>query len=246
MIKEKFIKILKEESLKNNIELNQAQLEDLYNYKNMLIEWNLKMNLTAITDDYEIIIKHFIDCLQCTKYINKNEQNDTKIIDVGTGAGFPGIVVAIFFKNKVNITLLDSLNKRLIFLNEVKEKLNLKNVEILHKRAEECAHDINYREKYDYVLSRAVASLNILLEYTIPYLKLNGYALYLKGDNINQEINESKKALKILNSEITDNYNYILINKEKQFNRNILKVKKLQETIKKYPRIYGKIKKSPL
>lgn len=246
MTKEIFKNTLKEEACKIDINLNEEKLDKLYEYKNLLIEWNQKMNLTAITEDYEIIIKHFIDCLQCTKYIKIKEKNTIKIIDVGTGAGFPGVVVAIYFGDEINITLLDSLNKRLIFLEEIKNKLNLHNIKIIHKRAEEAANENEYREKYDYVVSRAVSTLNILLEYTTPYLKVGGEGIYLKGDNIEKEINESKNALKVLNCQKTDVYEYILNLNQEEFKRNILVIKKKSNTNNIYPRIYGKIKKTPL
>ena len=192
-MKNDFISILKKEAKNRDIELTDKALERFELYKNLMLEWNEKMNLTAITDEYQIIMKHFIDCLEITKYMNGNE----KVIDVGTGAGFPGIVIAIYFEN-INITLLDSLNKRLIFLEEVVKKLNLKNVNIVHARAEEFAHKDEYRNKYDLVVSRAVANLSNLLEYDVGYLKLNGKLLLLKGDNVNDEINTSKNTFNVL------------------------------------------------
>lgn len=242
---------LKQECNKHNINLNDDQLSKFEEYKNLLLEWNEKINLTAITDELEIIVKHFVDCLEVTKYIKINENNKvkkdtTKVIDVGTGAGFPGLVICIFFEGKINITLLDALNKRINFLQDVITKLKLENIELVHKRAEDGAHDLIYREKYDYVVSRAVASLNILLEYTIPYLKKQGSGLYLKGDKIKKEINNSFKAFKVLKTEIWKEYEYFLeINKEK-FTRHILEVKKQENTNLKYPRSFGKIKKLPL
>ena len=146
---------LKEEAKKNGLELTDSMLDKFEIYKDLLLLWNEKINLTAITDEYEIIMKHFIDCLEIVKYI-KNGEN---IIDVGTGAGFPGLVIAIYFEDKVNITLLDALNKRLIFLQEVIEKLHLKNIKIVHGRAEEIPRKQEYRECYDIVVSRAVANL---------------------------------------------------------------------------------------
>lgn len=243
MIEEQgFKKVLYDESKKKNIELSDDLLNKFEKYKNMLLEYNEKINLTAITDEYEIIIKHFVDCLECTKFIEKNKN----IIDVGTGAGFPGLVIAIYFGDDINITLLDSLNKRLVFLNEVIKELKLSKVDIIHKRAEEAAQEVNYREKYDYVASRAVANLPILLEYTTPYLKINGEAIIMKSNNLQDEINNSKKALQILNCSIKQIYEYSLAVREKDFNRNILIIKKEKNTPKIYPRSYGKIKKAPL
>lgn len=233
---------LKEEVKKINLELTDEMLDKFEIYKNLLVEWNEKMNLTAIIDDYQIIMKHFVDCLEIVKYINNNE----KVIDVGTGAGFPGVVIAIYFNQKIDMTLLDSLNKRLIFLEEVKEKLKLKGLKIVHARAEEKAHDTNYRECYDVVVSRAVANLPVLLEYDIPYLKIGGRALLLKGDNAKTEIDEAKKAFVILGCKLKKLYNYSYIVNEEEYNRTIIEILKTSRTPNKYPRNYGKIKKEPI
>lgn len=233
---------LKEEALKIDLHLTDKQVINFEIYKNLLVEWNEKMNLTAITEDYEVIMKHFIDCLEIVKYI----QEGNKIIDVGTGAGFPGIVIAIYFEGKVEITLLDSLNKRLLFLQEVVEQLQLKYIKIIHGRAEEMAKKQEFREMYDIVVSRAVANLAILLEYDTPYLKVNGKCLLLKGDNIQNEIKEANKALKILKCKINHLYPYQYAVKEVTYQRNILEVIKFSYTPNQYPRSYGKIKKDPL
>lgn len=240
-----FKKMLYNESIKYGIELNNNVLNSLEIYKNLLLEWNEKINLTSITDEYEIIVKHFIDCLHCIKYIKEND----KIIDIGTGAGFPGIVLAIYFEGKINITLIDSLNKRLIFLQEVVNILKLKNINIVHSRAEDKAKDISYREKYDISVARAVASLNTLCEYTSSYVRINGKCLYMKGNNIQEEIKKSFNALKELNLKIIDNYEYNLeLNNDKKeiYNRCILEMKKIGKTPEKYPRNSDKIKKKSL
>ncbi|MEG1705146.1 MAG: 16S rRNA (guanine(527)-N(7))-methyltransferase RsmG [Clostridia bacterium] len=231
------------EAKKYNYELNDNILDKLEKYKNLLLEWNEKINLTAITDEYEIIVKHFIDCLECTKYIKVTD----KVIDVGTGAGFPGIVIAIFFEDKLQITLLDALNKRLLFLQEVIDKLQIKNVNIIHGRAEDIANEERCREKYDVVVARALAPLNILTEYTTPYLKVNGIAVYMKGDSYEEEILKSKNAFNILNLKLKSKNEYKLkINEEEIYNRYILQIQKIKNTSKNYPRSYGKIKKMPL
>lgn len=231
---------------KHGIELNNSVLEKLEIYKNLLIEWNQKMNLTSITDEYQIIVKHFVDCLECTKYIKE----DDSVIDVGTGAGFPGIVIAIYFESKLKITLLDALNKRLLFIEEVIKAVNLKNVNIVHGRAEDMANDLNYREKYDIAVARAVASLNVLSEYTSPYIKVNGKCILMKGDNIQEEIDKCKNAFSILNLKIKNKYDYILEIEEnaeiETFTRCILEIKKIKNTPKNYPRSYAKIKKNTL
>lgn len=240
--KNDFKDLLYNESKKINIELNNEQLEQFEKYKELLVEWNTKMNLTAITEDYEVIMKHFIDSLEVVKYIKE----DSKIIDVGTGAGFPGIVVSIYFNRKVKITLMDALNKRINFLNEIIKELNLSNVEVVHARAEELSRKEEYREKYDYALSRAVAPLNILLEYDIPFVKINGKCLLLKGSKVDEEINNSKKALDILKSDISNIYEYSYIVDNDKYKRSIVEITKEKSTNEEYPRNYGRIKKKPL
>ena len=234
------------EAKKYGFELNDDKLDKLEKYKSMLIEWNEKINLTSITDEYQIIVKHFIDSLECTKYIKENDN----IIDVGTGAGFPGVVISIFFEDKVNVTLLDSLNKRLLFLEEVIKELSLENITIVHGRAEDKANDVLFREKYDIVVARAVASLSVLCECTSPYVKTKGNCLYMKGDNIQQEIDLSRTAFNKLNIRILNKYEYDLEVKQDDkieiFKRCILEVQKTDKTPKSYPRSYDKIKKLPL
>lgn len=237
-----FKEVLKAEAFKMNIVLDDKMLEKFEMYKNLLVEWNEKINLTSITDDYEVIMKHFVDSLEIVKYINKNEN----IIDIGTGAGFPGIVIAIYFNANVNITLLDALEKRLNFLSEVIQKLGLKKITLLHGRAEEIGNDIIYREKFDVATSRAVSSMNILLELSIPLVKVNGRCLLLKGSKAREEINASKTALEKLNSKINDDFTYEYKVNDEVYERHIIEVKKSQITNKKFPRNYGQIKKKPL
>ena len=237
-----FEKILFEEAKKNSIILDNDQINKFIKYKELLKEWNNKINLTAITEDKQILMKHFIDSLEVVKYINKN----SNVIDVGTGAGFPGIVIAIYFKGDIKITLIDALNKRIDFLEEVIKELNLLNIEIVHARAEEFGQKEKYRESYDYALSRAVAPLNILLEFDIPFIKVGGKCLLLKGTKLNEEIQKSNKALEKVNSKITNIYKYNYILDGEEYNRNIVEITKEKETPNKYPRNYGKIKKSPL
>lgn len=237
-----FEKILFEEAKKNNIILDNEQINNFKTYKELLKEWNGKVNLTAITEDSQIIMKHFIDSLEVVKYINKN----STVIDVGTGAGFPGIVIAIYFKGDIKITLMDALNKRITFLEEVVKKLNLLNVEIVHARAEEFGQKKQYRESYDYAVSRAVAPLNVLLEFDIPFIKVGGKCLLLKGTKVNEEIQQSSRALENLNSKLTNIYKYNYLLDDEEYTRNIIEIIKEKETSSKYPRNYGKIKKSPL
>lgn len=225
-----------------NMELTDTILYKLETYKNMLLKWNENINLTAITNEDDIIIKHFVDSLECVRYIKKEQS----VIDVGTGAGFPGLVVAIYFENKINLTLLDALNKRIIFLQEVVNELNIKNVEIIHSRAEELGKNERYREKYDIVLARAVANLPVLLEYTSPFAKINGKCILMKGDNVLNEINVSKKSLNVLNCKINDIYSYNLVATNDEYKRNIIEIEKIDKTPQKYPRNYGQMLKHPL
>lgn len=218
------------------MKLSEEQLNNYYNYMELLIEWNKKINLTAITEPKEIIEKHFIDSLTILPYIGEN----SNIIDIGTGAGFPGIPVKIA-NASLKITLLDSLNKRITFLKEVISKLELENIEAIHGRAEEYIKES--REKYDIAVSRAVAELPTLLEYLFPYVKIGGKCICMKGPKALEEIEKSKKALKILGGEIEKIEN-IKINNEME--RNIIIIRKTKSTPLKYPRKAGKPTKEPI
>lgn len=240
--KEDFIKQLIDESKKYNTDLTNQQAEKLYEYKEFLLEWNSKINLTSIIEDTEIIAKHFIDSLMCVKYIKE----ESKIIDVGTGAGFPGIVLAIYFEGKKEITLLDSLNKRVQFLNEVISKLKLSNVIAIHARAEEFAHKEEYREKYDLAVARAVAPLNILLEYLSGYVKKKGFCLCMKALSVQEELVASKKAIQELKLRLITNDDISIVLENDKLCRNILVFKKLEGLADRYPRSYSNIKKKGL
>lgn len=229
---------LKEKTTAINVNLSQDKIEKFYNYMNILIEWNEKMNLTAITEPNEVILKHFVDSLTIEKYVKETD----KIIDVGTGAGFPGIPLSIE-KEYNEIVLLDSLNKRINFLDEVINKLKLKNIKAIHGRAEEFAKNKKEREKYDIATSRAVASLNVLLEYLLPLVKVGGRCICMKGSNI-EEIENSKKALEILGGKIIKVDKIIL--PDSDIERNIIVVEKVKETPLKYPRKPGTPVKEPL
>lgn len=236
-----FKEILCKECKLQNIEISEETIQKLSIYKDLLLEWNEKMNLTAITDEYEIIVKHFVDCLECSKAI----KDEKKIIDVGTGAGFPGMVLAIYYPD-VEFTLLDGLNKRLIFLQEVVDKLGLTNVKIVHGRAEEVVRIENLFNYYDASVSRAVANLPVLLEYVSPYVKVGGYSIVMKGDSVEEEIKLAQNALKTLNLKVDEKINYSYTVNNEEYNRSILKIKKTSDTPQKYPRNYGQIKKKPL
>ena len=235
----KFKELMKENLKELNIDLTDLQLEQFYNYMSILIEWNKFMNLTGITDPEEVITKHFIDSLTVLDKIDKN----ASIIDVGTGAGFPGIPVKIAFP-ETKVVLLDSLNKRIKFLNEVIEKLELKDIETIHGRAEECGRNKSYREKYDIAIARAVAPLNVLLEYLMPFVKVNGKCLCMKGSSSEEEIKNSKNAVKVLGGEIIKTEEFYIPNTD--IKRRIVQVNKIKETSNKYPRKAGTPSKEPL
>ena len=231
------IKNFIEELERIGIKLEQEQLDQLEKYYELLIEWNGKMNLTGITDKKEVYLKHFYDSLTIIKII---DINDKTLCDIGTGAGFPGLVLKIAFP-KLHVTLIDSLNKRISFLKEVIKELGLKNVDVFHARAEEYAE--NNRNKFDIVTSRAVAPLSILMEYSVPILKMKGHFIPMKA-NIKDELKESSNAIKILKIELVEQQEFKLPVEES--NRTLLKFEKLSSTSDKYPRKYSEIKKNPL
>ena len=222
-----------------NIDITENQISKFYDYMNLLLEWNEKINLTAITKPDEIILKHFVDCLTIQKYIGNNE----KIVDIGTGAGFPGIPLAIT-NEKNNFILVDSLNKRINFLNDVKEKLKLENVETIHSRAEEFCQNKIYREKFDIAVSRAVANLSVLAEYLLPAVKVGGKIICMKGNQIEDELNDAKFALKELGGKVKLKEEFCLPGTDMK--RNIIIIDKVKETPKKYPRKAGTPAKQPL
>lgn len=234
MNKETFINELK----KLNIVPTKEQLNALEVYKNMLIEYNKKFNLTAIKTDEEIYLKHFYDSLTLSKIIDL--KGNLKLLDIGTGAGFPGLVLKIFFP-ALNITLLDSNNKKITFLEAVIQKLNLEDIKCVYGRAENLGD--NYREYFDIITSRAVAHLRILSELAIPYLKVGGYFIPMKG-KIEDELEQSKKTIKILNSSIDEQITFNL--PIENSDRTILKIKKMALTPNIYPRSYDKIVKKEL
>ena len=228
---------LQELASKINIELSELQVNKYYDYMKLLLEWNKNINLTAITEENDIILKHFIDSMTAIKYLKDNQ----KIIDVGTGAGFPGIPIAIN-KDNVQIMLLDSLNKRIKFLNKVVEEINLKNVNTIHGRAEDYGRE--NREKYDVSISRAVANLSTLSEYLLPLVKVGGKCICMKGNNVEEEIESAKFAIKELGGAIEKIETFNL--PESDIVRNIIIIRKERNTPKKYPRKSGLPSKEPL
>lgn len=220
-------------------EIDDNKIQKFYDYMNLLVEWNKKINLTAITEEKDIILKHFVDSLTVLKYIKE----DKSIVDVGTGAGFPGIPLAIM-NDSLKITLVDSLNKRINFLNEVCNKINLKNTKAIHARAEEFGQDNNYRESYDVAISRAVANLTVLAEYLLPLVKVGGKIICMKGPDIEEELKQAGSAIDILGGKIEKCDNFCL--PKSDISRNIIIINKIKETPKKYPRKAGTPAKTPL
>lgn len=236
---EKFEEILNKYLKEINIELKKEQTEKFYKYMNLLLEWNEKINLTAITEPEEVILKHFVDSLTISKYIEK----DSKLVDMGTGAGFPGIPLKIL-RDDIEITLADSLNKRINFLNEVIKELNLKNIQTVHTRAEEFGKNKKYRESFDIATSRAVANLSTLSEYLIPLVKPSGKTICMKGSEIKEEVEMARKAIEILGGKIEQEESFNLPNSDMK--RNVIIIKKVKNTPAKYPRKPGMPAKEPI
>lgn len=220
---------------------SEETAKEFKKYYELLIEWNEKINLTAITDEREAALKHFVDSirpLDCGLFFE-----GAKIIDVGTGAGFPGLPLKIF-RPDLNVTLMDSLNKRINFLNEVISGLNLSGVETIHSRAEELGRDKNHREKYDICVSRAVANLASLTELCMPFIKKGGYFISLKGPKATDEVNDAKKAIELLGGEFIEIKNYAI--DETDLDHNLVIIKKVKDTEKRFPRNAPKPIKDPI
>ena len=223
-----------------SIELNDDQKEQFIHFYKLLVEWNKVMNLTAITEPDEVVEKHFIDSLSIIKAVEMKDIHT--LIDIGTGAGFPGIPLKIAFPD-IEITLLDSLNKRVKFLNTVIDELKLEKISALHGRAEDFAKKDDYREKYDICVSRAVANLSTLSEYCLPYVKIGGMFVPYKSGEIDEELNNSKKAVQILGGNIADVVKFQLPGTD--IGRSFIRINKTKNTPKKYPRKAGLPSKEP-
>lgn len=230
---------IKEEMGYLNININEYQILQLYNYMNLLIKWNEKINLTAITEPDDIILKHFIDSITINCFIEKN----SKIIDVGTGAGFPGVPIKVI-RDDVEMVLMDSLNKRILFLEEVINDLKLEKIVAIHNRAEDMGKNKEYRQEFDYATSRAVAPLNYLLEYMIPFIKVGGYCICMKGCNIEEELDEAQNAIFKLGGKLEKIEKIKL--PQTEIERNIIIIKKVKDTPGQYPRKAGIPKKQPI
>lgn len=233
--KSNFIKLFSQSQLT----VTDEQYQRLYEYSELLVEWNKKVNLTAILSPEDISQKHFLDSV--LPFSLFNIKKDAKLIDIGTGAGFPSCPLKIF-REDIQITLLDSLNKRIKFLETLSDELNL-HAECIHGRAEEVAHKENHREKYDIATARAVASLPMLCEYCLPFVKIGGYFIALKGKNIEEEVSSSKNAIKVLGGKIDKIIDYSLPNGD---SRVLIAIKKISQTAIKYPRNKGQMTKKPL
>lgn len=223
------------------ISLTDEQIRQFLRYYELLIEWNEKINLTAITEYQDVMKKHFIDSISLVKACDLNQE--ISLIDVGTGAGFPGLALKIAFPN-LEVTLLDSLNKRIIFLEAVVRELGLSKVETVHGRAEDLARQKPFRETFDLCVSRAVANLSTLSEYCLPFVKTGGQFISYKSEKISEEIENAEKAIRILGGRLERQVEFCL--PESDIYRNLSVIKKVKETDMKYPRKAGVPGKTPL
>ncbi|MBO5398274.1 MAG: 16S rRNA (guanine(527)-N(7))-methyltransferase RsmG [Clostridia bacterium] len=233
-----FERLFIEECERNNINIESVDIEKFYNYMLGIIDWNDKINVTAITDKKEFLVKHFIDSLTISRFV----EDGKRLIDIGTGAGFPGIPLKIAYPN-MQVTLIDSVNKKLNVIREVSNNIKLDKLEIIHSRAEDLANNPKYREQYDYVTTRAVSNLSTISEYMIPFLKIGGKAICMKGPNYEEELKEAEKAINILGGKI-ERIENLLISGE--IERNIIIISKIKSTPNKYPRGQGKPLREPI
>lgn len=240
MLSEQSMALLSEGVQNFGITLSSEQLLKLSTYAGLLVEWNEKINLTAITDEEGIVTKHFIDSFSLLSHLPKEAKT---IIDVGTGAGFPGIPLKIAGEN-LRVTLLDSLDKRVKFLTQVCTDLKLKNIEAVHGRAEDFGVNKWYREAFDIAVARAVASLPVLLEYCLPFVKTGGLFMAMKGPDAKEELKESKRALEILGGEVVEAKSFTLPHTDHE--RCIVMIRKCRQTPSNYPRKSGKPSKQPI
>ena len=230
---------------------DEKVLSGLGKYYELLLEWNEKINLTAITEEDEVYTKHFEDSLAIVNIRNEISDligkdiftDEISLADIGTGAGFPGLVIAVAFKN-IRVTLVDSLNKRVDFLNEVISSLGIDNAVAIHSRAEDLARDPGYRENFDIAVSRAVARLNLLSEYCLPFVRQGGLFIPYKSGDSKEEIKEAENAVNILGGEITGIKDFKL--PQTDIERSLILIKKIENTPEKYPRPAGKASKKPL
>lgn len=236
-----FVNDLSEVAKEYGLELTSDQISAFNRYYELLVEWNEKINLTAITEPREVAIKHIVDSLSC--YQKELFTGQVSLIDVGTGAGFPGLPLKIFYP-ELKLTLLDSLNKRVKFLQLVVDELGLKDVEVIHARSEEAARNKKYREKFDLVTARAVARLPIICEYCLPFVKQGGTFIALKGRQYEEEIQEAQKAFSVLGGKLVKSMPVKL--PELEDKRAVVYIKKEKATPKVYPRKAGTPERNPI
>lgn len=243
----------KELLLKEHVEITDKQVEQFNTYYETLIEWNEFMNLTAITEHDDVMIKHFADSVAIRYAVDKLSEEDEawgkefaslkSVIDVGTGAGFPGLPIKIAFP-EYKVMLLDSLNKRVKFLNEVITRLNISDIEAVHSRAEDGARNASFREKYDIGVSRAVANMSTLCEYVLPFVRVGGYFVAFKSGNVEEELENASKAIHVLGGQVIKKYAFNL--PDTDIERTLIFIKKVAPTSKKYPRKAGLPGKEPI
>ncbi len=233
---DEFKNFFQEKAIENNISISEEECNKFYLYMRNLLEWNEKMNLTAIKDEKEIIIKHFLDSV-----IIKDEIKEKRIIDIGSGAGFPGIPLKILCDNS-EFLLIDSVNKKVNFMNDTILKLKLENIEAKHARAEEFAHEKIYREQFDIAISRAVANMNTLVEYMLPFIKLGGKCICFKGPTGREEVDGAKNAIIKLGGKIEKIFDYNICGNT----RTLIYIIKEKNTEQIYPRKQGKALKEPI
>ena len=232
----KFKEIIENDLKYINLEITDESKENLYKYMNNLIEWNQKINLTAIKNEEEIILKHFVDSIYIKNIIKG------RVLDIGSGAGFPGIPLRLV-NNNINLVSIDSVNKKINFQKDTAEKLSLNNIEIIHTRAENLAQNKHYREQFDFVISRAVANLSTLSEYMLPFTKIGGKCICMKGPNCIEEIDNAENAIKLLGGRIEKIEEYKIAD---GIDRVLVIISKEKSTNKIYPRGQGKPSKDPL
>ena len=236
-----FTEALQDAAAKYGLKLTESQISDFNVYYELLVEWNQKINLTALTSPEDVAVKHIIDSLSCFK--QELFKPGTTLIDVGTGAGFPGLPLKIYYP-ELKLTLLDSLNKRVKFLQLVVDKLNLNGVEVIHARSEEAARQKKYREKFDLASARAVARLPILAEYCLPFVKVGGTFIALKGRQYEEEMTEADKAVKVLGGKIAEAVPVKLPGLEDK--RAVIYIEKIKKTPAVYPRKAGTPERNPI
>ncbi len=239
MKKGEFEKQIREYAEELGMSLTNMQVDKFFTYMELLLEWNEKINLTAITKPEDIILKHFIDSMTVAKYIKP----ESRIVDIGTGAGFPGIPLKII-REDLDITLLDSLNKRINFLREVIDKLQLTKINAIHSRVEDMGKNKNYRETFDVAISRAVANLSTLAEYQIPLVKLDGVCISMKGSDVEDELASSENAIILLGGKVEKVDQFQL--PKSDMNRSVVVIRKCKSTPAKFPRKPGVPSKEPL